>query len=152
MRFGGFRRGRKTPREQLQANLAAERFYAGSLPENDPRVLHAHERVSALDAAIPPKRHQVRRPVDGKPAIPYERNILAAILQALRYDPRVGFVWRQMAGTFQDGDRYIKAGPAGMPDVLGVLKDSGRLLAIEVKRLGQKPDERQAQRLEHLAR
>lgn len=148
MRYGGFRRGRKTSREQLQANLAAERFYAGSLPENDPRIRDASERLDDLTASIPPKRHRLLRPVDGKPAVPLEKEIVTEVLRALRNDPRVAYVWRQSTGLFQDGDRYIRTGPSGLPDLIGFLKGSGRAIFIEVKRPGHYPDERQKALLE----
>jgi hypothetical protein len=88
---------------------------------------------------------------DGKPAHPLEREVLADIMQALRNDPRVGFVWRQTSGTFRDGERWIQAGPKGMPDVIGFLR-GGRAFFIEVKRPGERPDDRQRERLEHFAR
>lgn len=111
----------------------------------------ARAKIEAKHVAdpLPPKRERIRRPVDGKPAIPLEKTILADVLQVLRLDPRVGYVWRQTSGTFMDGDRYIKAGPKGMPDVLGILKGSGRLIAIEVKRLGGKPEPHQQKLIDH---
>lgn len=91
---------------------------------------------------LPPKRDRVFRPYDRKPVVPLEKDVLAEVLKVLRLDPRVGYVWRQTSGTFQDGDRYIKAGPKGMPDILGVLK-GGKFFAIECKRPGGKPEPHQ---------
>src|SRR5882672_6212175 len=95
-------RYRQSRREQLLANNCADAYYA-AMAGVEPKVQNI----------IPPKRDRVRRPVDGKPAAPLEREILADILQVLRADPRIGFVWRQTSGTFQDGERWIKAGPRG---------------------------------------
>jgi hypothetical protein len=36
-----------------------------------------------------------------------------------------------------------------MPDVLGVMKGTGRFIAIEVKRPGGKPEPHQQQRIDH---
>ena len=138
-------RGRQSRRERIEAINATFRANAimrGGTPEQ-------MAIAEKLCTPLAPKRERIRRPVDGKPAVPLERDILSAVLQMLRLDPRVGYVWRQTSGTFMDGDRYIKAGPKGMPDVLGVLKGSGRFLAIEVKRPGGKPDPHQQQRIDH---
>ncbi len=128
-------RGRQTRREQISANNAWQRFYAS-----------AADKAPVVQVPLPPKREKVVRPVDGKPALPLEREILSAVLKALRSDPRVGFVWRQTSGTFQDGNRFISTGPSGMPDLLGVLK-GGKFFAIEVKRPGREPSPLQHERI-----
>lgn len=135
-------RGRLSRRDQILRRNAGFQLLAALSDKPG-----AKEMADKLCAPIPRQR-EIRRPVDGKPAIPLEKDVLAAVLQVLRLDPRVGFVWRQTSGTFQDGDRYIQAGPKGMPDVLGVLK-GGRMFAIEVKRPGGKPDPRQQGRIDH---
>lgn len=152
MAYGRFRRGRKSVREQALTNLATERFYAGALPEGDSRAEANSERIHGLEQAIPAKRHRIRRPVDGKAALPLEKEILADILQALHNDRRIGYVWRHSSGVFQDGERYIRTGPSGLPDLIGFLTGSGRAFFLEVKRPGLKADERQAQRLDHFKR
>lgn len=134
-----FRKGRPSVSDQLRANDAATKFYAASAGKTVPTHLLNN---------LPPKRDRVKRPVDGKPAAPLEREILADVLSALKRDPRVGFVWRQSSGTFQEGDRFISTGPKGMPDVLGIL-NGGRFFGIEVKRPGREPDPRQAERIAH---
>jgi hypothetical protein len=100
---------------------------------------------------LPPKRESVRRPVDGKPAAPLERDVLAESLKALRADPRVSVCDRRQSGVFQDGDRYITVGQKGHLDISGMLV-GGRYFEIEAKRPGEKPDERQLQRIEHIRR
>lgn len=99
-----------------------------------------------------PKRQYRRRDATDIDAVyrrqqpPLEKVVLAGILTALRRDPRVGFVWRQSSGTFREGERYIQAGPKGMPDICGVLI-GGKALFIEVKRPGGKLDPLQFERL-----
>jgi hypothetical protein len=75
-----------------------------------------------------------------------ERDLQVAILQLLRAR---GFpVWKVGSGAFRDGDRYIKMGQVGMSDLIGILPPHGRLLAVEVKRVGAKPTPEQAAFLE----
>ena len=99
----------------------------------------------------PPKAHRIRRTVDDKPALPLEKHVLAAVLDALRCDPRVALVWRMQSGVFQDGDRFIRVGSRGLPDIVFLLV-GGRMGACEVKRPGKRPDERQLEVLETLRR
>ena len=68
-----------------------------------------------------------------------ESAILKACLQLLQYHPRVGIAWRANAGAMKIGDRYVKFGFVGQPDIMAVLKPSGRFLAVEVKRKGKLP-------------
>jgi hypothetical protein len=62
--------------------------------------------------------------------------------------------WRNNSGmlsaTYKGRDRMIRMGPKGSSDILGVLPPSGRLLCIEVKRLGNKPTEHQTAWLEQM--
>lgn len=140
--FNKNRRGRLSPREQVEKINAAHEFYAAA--SRDPEQ-YRQQFVRQL----PPKRNQVRRPYDGKPAAPLEKEVLAAALHALRDDPRVWICDRRQSGVFQDGDRYITVGQKGHLDISGMLK-GGRYFEIEAKRPGEKPDERQLQRIEHI--
>lgn len=136
-----FRRRRPSHREMLEASQRATDFYAAAADK--PRV------ESKLLAALPPKRHRVVRPVDKRPVVPYERDILAGAIKALRYDRRVYDVRRQNSGVFQDGDRFIRVGMPGLLDVVGMLV-GGRYFEIEAKRPGEKPDPRQEKRIEFI--
>ena len=136
------RRGRLSLREQQERRNATARFYAGSL--DDPQKRAEYEAKYVIPIA--PKAHRIRRTSDDKPALPLEKHVLAAALQALRFDPRVAFADRQQSGVFQDGDRYIRVGAPGKLDIVGMLK-GGRYLELEAKRPGEKPDERQARRI-----
>lgn len=60
-----------------------------------------------------------------------EKEIQHGILDYLRM--KGIFVWRNNTGAFKVGDRFIRTGMKGLPDILGVLQ-GGKLLAIEVKR------------------
>src|SRR5882762_965019 len=133
-------RGRLSPRDQkIAVNKALDLWAATS----------ANPMPDGIRNEIPPKRVKVRRPVDGKPAAPLEREVLADILQALRNDPRVWICDRTQSGMFQDGERFIRVGTKGKLDITLMLK-GGAYGEIEVKRPGAKPDERQWRRIYHI--
>ena len=69
-----------------------------------------------------PKRHY------DKP----EAAALVEVLKAVRAHPLVAWAERQDSGAAKVGNRFIRFGWPGCPDVLGQLKD-GRLLGVEVK-------------------
>lgn len=134
------RHGRLSHREQIEQNNAADRFYA-AMAGKEPQA----------QTVLPPKRDRVRRPVDGKPAVPLEKEVLADVLQALRNDPRVAIVERSQSGLFQDGNRYIRVGTPGKLDITIMLL-GGRYGEIECKRPGLAPDERQKARIDSIKR
>lgn len=61
-----------------------------------------------------------------------EAAALLEVLQALRAHPAVAWCHRVNTGAAKVGNRFIRFGWPGCPDVLGQLKD-GRLLGVEVK-------------------
>ena len=61
-----------------------------------------------------------------------EAAALAEVLMALRAHPAVAWVERMNTGAARIGNRFVKFGFTGCPDVLGQLRD-GRLLGVEVK-------------------
>jgi hypothetical protein len=61
-----------------------------------------------------------------------ESAALVEVLQALRAHPAVVWCERMNSGAARVGNRYIRFGWPGCPDVLGQLRD-GRLLGVEVK-------------------
>ena len=70
--------------------------------------------------------------------VPRESEIQASILRLLRV---LGIpAWRANTGAFlgeyQGRRRFVRFGPKGQADILGILPPDGRLLAIEVKRPG----------------
>ena len=70
----------------------------------------------------PPKRN------NDKP----EAAALSEVLMALRAHPAVVWCERMNSGAAKVGNRFIRFGFKGCPDVLGQLRD-GRLLGVEVK-------------------
>lgn len=133
-----FRRGRMSARDQMLAGLTAQRFYAAGVADDDPRKAENTERLEREAASIAPKRHRVKRPVDGKPPQPSEAQVLKAVLQYLNAHSLVHRAWRQQAGALQlqggygERDHYMRLGPPGVSDVIGILK-GGRMLCVEVK-------------------
>ena len=90
-----------------------------------------------------PKQRGPRAP--SKPSgKPLERDVLRAILRALKNHPLVAMVQRRQSGVFREGDRFVRVGKRGEADVSGILK-GGRSFAIEVKRPGGKPSELQTE-------
>lgn len=69
----------------------------------------------------------------GKTQQPLESAIQHAVLQVLKYHPKVAWVHRMNVGAVKVGERFVRFGLPGMCDITGQLKD-GRRLEIEVKR------------------
>jgi hypothetical protein len=90
-----------------------------------------------LQNEIKPAR--VRRPVDGKPSAPLEKEIQTAILEAIALRRDVVFVGRFNRGqaVAQNGDGSTRYTPfntvPGFPDIHGLLV-GGKAFYIEVKR------------------
>ena len=61
-----------------------------------------------------------------------EAAALVEVLKALRTHPAVAWAERMNTGAARVGNRFIRFGWPGCPDVLGQMKD-GRLLGVEVK-------------------
>ncbi len=61
-----------------------------------------------------------------------EAAALVEVLKALRTHPAVAWAERMNTGAARVGNRFIRFGWPGCPDVLGQLK-GGRLLGVEVK-------------------
>ncbi len=61
-----------------------------------------------------------------------EAAALAEVLKALKAHPAVSWCERMNSGAAKVGNRFIRFGFTGCPDVLGQLND-GRLLGVEVK-------------------
>lgn len=141
-------RGRLSPREE-RAQINASHSYIASLC-TDPKK--AAEYRDKFVKELPPKRHKVKRPVDGKPAAPYERDVLVQIIKSLRRDPRVSRVERNQSGVFREGSRFIRVGTPGKLDLTVYLR-SGAYAEIEVKRDAKtKPDAHQLERIAAIKR
>ena len=69
-----------------------------------------------------------RRRTNSRP----EAAALVEVLTALHAHPGVAWAQRMNSGAAKVGNRFIRFGWPGCPDVLGQMKD-GRLLGVEVK-------------------
>lgn len=59
------------------------------------------------------------------------------------------FAWRQNCGAMRIADRFVRFnGAKGCSDIIGLLRPSGRFLAVEVKRPGEVPTVKQSLFLE----
>lgn len=80
MSYAPIRRGRKSLKDTMRDGIAGQRMYAAAMDEG-PRKDAALARLDAQAAAIPPKRHKIRRPVDGKPPHASEHQEQVAVIQ-----------------------------------------------------------------------
>lgn len=99
-----------------------------------------------FNSTIRPKRETKPREPSN---VPMERDVLKAVLHLLRVHPAVRFAWRMTSGMFETGERTVRVGLVGMPDVIGMLRD-GRFFGCEVKRPGGRVSEAQAYRLKQI--
>jgi hypothetical protein len=76
---------------------------------------------------------------------PSEAQILKSIMAYLRVHPKVGWNCRINCGSFEVDGRYIQNNSQpGMSDIIGCLRESGRMFAIEVKSQKGRLSEQQA--------
>lgn len=116
------RSGRKSLRDILLQNQAANNFYAAM----------AGKPPLELTIKMPPAPKTRVKSIEPKTEL-LEKDIQKQILILLKKHPKIQWVARFNSGTFVDGDRYIRANSQrGMSDILGMLK-GGRLFAIECK-------------------
>jgi len=118
--------GRLSLRDTLARNLATINMYAAA----------AGKPAQVLQASLvqKPKRAYAKRTASAQT----EASVLTAIRDYLRLHRDVAFCWRMQSGVFVDGERMIRVGFKGLPDLIGMLRYTGRLFAIEVKRPGGK--------------
>lgn len=126
-------RGRLSRRDRILASNAAISFYVGASPRQD-----AQDNLQKLLQPVPPLRHKVKRPVDGKPVVPLEKEIQKTIIAALELRRDVVFAGRfnrgQAVATYNGETRYTPFNSVkGFPDIHGLLV-GGRAFYIEVKR------------------
>ncbi len=80
-----------------------------------------------------------------------EAAALVEVLMALKAHPAVAWVERMNSGAFKIGNRFVRFGWKGCPDVLGQLRD-GRLIGVEVKAKAGRLRPEQAVFLERIRR
>ena len=78
-----------------------------------------------------------------------EAAALLEVLKAVRAHPLVAWAERQNSGAAKVGNRFIRFGWPGCPDVLGQLRD-GRLLGVEVKAAKGRASPEQVEFLERI--
>jgi len=137
-------RFRPSRREIIAANNAANAFYAGA--SENPK---AQENLAKLLVPEPPQRHRVKRPVDGKPAVPLESDVIRAIGELLAVHPKVLWACRQNSGAASyeaSSGRYqpiffyriLTGQDMTVTDFWGLLRPVGdapaRVFAFEAKR------------------
>lgn len=111
------RRGRRTLAERLAAANLGDRYYA---------AMYGKQPQAQAEIPVVQKR---TRSASGQPL---ERHVLRAVLAALRSHPRVAWFTRQQSGLFMEGERTIRVGYRGLPDIVGMLR-GGRLFCVECK-------------------
>lgn len=85
-------------------------------------------------------RRPAKRSHIGKPL---EKDIQAQVLAMVKMHPRVALAWRQNTGAVKiDDRRFVRFGFPGVSDIIGFTR-TGKFIALEVKRLGQKPTQAQ---------
>lgn len=88
--------------------------------------------MTEFELSAPNARRKRNRP---------EAAALNEVLRVLRSHPNVAWVHRMNSGAAKIGNRFVRFGFPGCPDVLGMLRN-GRALAVEVKsRSGRLCDE-----------
>lgn len=78
-----------------------------------------------------------------------EAAALAEVLKALNAHPAVAWCERMNSGAARIGNRFVRFGWVGAPDVIGQLRD-GRLLGVEVKSRTGRPSPEQSLFLERI--
>ena len=122
----------------LSVNLLSGKWADFATSDRGGDLISLYAAIHELPIPPEPTKRPRREPSPTEPRQPSEAEILRAILQLLRRNPKVALCWRPNSGTFQERNRdgsvrYIRANTArGMSDIMGALKD-GRTLAIEVK-------------------
>lgn len=88
------------------------------------------------------------------PFEPSEHDIQSTILAYLEIQGH--YVWRQNTGVMKiegpRGTRMFRAGFKGISDIIGIHKDNGRFIAVEVKKRGNKPSIHQTAFLNEIKR
>jgi hypothetical protein len=113
-------RGRPSRADTLRQNDRVTRFYA---------AMAGKEPAPETLSGVGPKRERARQPSGNV----LEKDVLAAVLEALRSHPKVAWVARFNSGVFREGQRYIRASTQrGLSDILFMLV-GGRMGACEVK-------------------
>jgi hypothetical protein len=101
-----------------------------------PRQDKVLDHYGILSGMVQPPAPRTVKP-RAKSTEPLEKQILAGVMKALRFHPKVGWIGRYNSGAMEADGRYVTFNTiCGQSDLMGQMKD-GRMLAIEVKRPGK---------------
>jgi hypothetical protein len=143
-------KGRPSERDRKEQVNAAHRQVAAMIQDPEKR----REYESKFIHELPPKRDKVKRPVDGKPAVPLEAAVNDDIYATYSRRPDVK-LWRNNRGVAQYGQQIVRygVGPRGASDWIGyrvvtitqemVGQRLAQFAALEAKRPGETPDDNQ---------
>lgn len=99
-------------------------------------VIH---RVREIGAVTCKRCLSNARDLHRRAAVVPEAGVQRDVIAYLQHDYRVGVVWRMNTGR----RRYVAFGVEGQADVWALLRPHGRLLALEVKKRGERADPHQ---------
>ncbi len=85
----------------------------------------------------------MKKPVFVEPETQIVNNILLVLCSHPKYRGKVK-VFRNNTGATEVGDRFIRFGEKGSPDILGMIAPTGRFLGLEVKTVRGKVSENQS--------
>ena len=146
-------RGRLTHRERVESSNRGLRAWGA--------MFGKPEVAEHLVTELPPKRDRVKRPVDGKPAVPLESSVNDDIYDAFKHRDDVR-LYRNNRGVAQYGNQLVRygVGPKGGADWIGyrvvlitpdmVGSRIAQFTAIEAKRPGETADEYQQRFLDRV--
>lgn len=138
--------GRLTHREKVESVNRGLRHWGA--------MFGKPEVAEKLVTHLPPKRDRVKRPVDGRPAVPLESAVNDDIYDAFKHHPAVK-LYRNNRGVAQYGNQLVRygVGPKGGADWIGYVSvvitpemvgtKIAQFAAVEAKRPGEKADENQ---------
>ena len=131
------RRRALSQRDKLRQNDAAEKFLSAMSGKPIP---------AGVLSNVPPAKPRIRKP--SSPERVLERDVLRAIMAALKAHPKVASVIRRSVGSFVDGNgRWISYGVRGEPD-LDITLHGGMRAMVEVKSPTGRVSVVQARRME----
>ena len=147
--YAPIKKGRKRLRDTMLEGLAVQKSWFAGMSPDDPRYAAAQERLARQEALIPsvPKARLLRRPVDGRPVVPLEKEVIAGVAALLNVHPRILWCIRINSGSSAYTNavgkdiplwffRWIKRpDKSRMSDFLGATVDC-RIIAVECKRPG----------------
>ena len=133
----------------LRESLAKNKAYLDFLADGKETESHWKLRPKRVRKQKTPD--EIKAAEAAKTVRPLERVILRDIIKLLRSHSKVAFAHRQQSGVFREGERVIRVGIVGLPDINGMLV-GGRYLGIEVKRHGGTVSAAQQHRIDQINR